>query len=376
MPGFEWIDEEEKNAVMAVFDEGGVLFAHGFDGMRKHFHIREFEQQAQEYFKVKHCLAVSSGTAAIKVALKSVGVQPGDEVITQAFNFIATVEAILDCGAVPVIANVDLSLNMDVDDLQSLISEKTKAILPVHMLGVAANMKSILKLATERGIPVVEDNCESIGATYNGQSLGTLGQAGAISFDQGKMLATGEGGMVLTNDAAVSKYACEYHDHGHEGNPDRPRGRDTHSIYGFNYRMTEMQGAVGKVHLSKLSRMLEANKERYQALEDAIGGKFRFRTIPKECVPTFDTLILVEPDEYVRKAVIDTCIQEGFGTKNLPDAMEWHCTAFWDHALSAEQVTRSQKTRKILEDAVAIPVWLRKTVDDYQRFGKLLMKLK
>ena len=376
MPGFEWIDGEEKDAVMAVFDEGGVLFAHGFDGMRKHFHIREFEQKAREYFQVKHCLAVASGTAAIKVSLKSVGVQPGDEVITQAFNFIATVEAILDCGAVPVITNVDSSLNMAVDDLKILITNKTKAILPVHMLGVSANMKAILKIATEHGIPVVEDNCESIGAKYNGQSLGTLGQAGAISFDQGKMLATGEGGMVLTNDAAVSKYACEYHDHGHESNPDRPRGRDTHSIYGFNYRMTEMQGAVGKVQLSKLSRMLEANKERYQALEDAMGGKFRFRTIPKECVPTFDTLILVEPDEYVRKAVIDTCIQEGFGTKNLPDAMEWHCTAFWDHALSAEQVARSQKTRIMLEDAVAIPVWLRKTVDDYQRLGKLLMKLK
>ena len=111
MPGFEWIDEEEKNAVMAVFDEGGVLFAHGFDGMRKHFHIREFEQQAQEYFQVKHCLAVASGTAAIKVSLKSVGVQPGDEVITQAFNFIATVEAIIDVGAKPIITNIDDTLS-------------------------------------------------------------------------------------------------------------------------------------------------------------------------------------------------------------------------------------------------------------------------
>ena len=372
MPGFEWINVEEKNAVMAVFDEGGVLFAHGFDGMRKHFHIREFEQQAQEYFQVKHCLAVTSGTAALKVALKSVGVQPGDEVITQAFNFIATVEAILDCGAVPVIANIDSTLNMDFDDLQSLISEKTKAILPVHMLGVAANMEAILDFGIERGIPVVEDNCESIGATYNGQSLGTLGQAGAISFDQGKMIATGEGGMVLTNDDAVSKYACEYHDHGHENNPDRPRGRDTHSIYGFNYRMTEMQGAIGKVQLSKLSRMLEANKERYQALEDAMDGKFRLRTIPEVCVPTFDTLILIEPNEHIRKTVIDTCIQEGIGTKNLPDAMEWHCTAFWNHALSAEQVTRSLKTKSVLESCVAIPIWLRKSADNYKRLGTLL----
>ena len=224
-------------------------------------------------------------------------------------------------------------------------------------------------------MPVVEDNCESIGAMYNGQSLGTLGQVGAISFDQGKMLATGEGGMVLTNDATVSKYACEYHDHGHEGNPDRPRGRDTHSIYGFNYRMTEMQGAVGKVQLSKLNRMLEANKERYQALEDAMGGKFRLRTIPEECVPNFDTLIIIEPDEKIRNTIIETLVSEGFGTKNLPDAMEWHCSAFWDHALSSEQVLRSQKTKKILETAIAVPIWLRKSVENYQVLGNLLAKL-
>jgi len=376
MPGFEWIDEEEKNAVMAVFDEGGVLFAHGFDGMREHFHIREFEQKAQEFFNVNHCLAVNSGTAALKIALKSVGVQPGDEVITQAFNFIATVEAILDCGAVPVIANVDSSLNMDFDDLQSLITEKTKAILPVHMLGVAANMDAILKLANQHKIPVVEDNCESIGGTYKGKFLGTLGNAAAISFDQGKMLVTGEGGMVLTNDKMISKYACEYHDHGHEGNPDRPRGRDTHSIYGFNYRMTEMQGAVGKVQLSKLNRMLEANKKRCQTLENGLDGKFQLRSIPEECIPSFDTLIVIEPDEKMRKTFIEILVSEGFGTKNLPDAMEWHCTAFWDHALSAEQVARSQKTRKMLEDAVAVPIWLRKSVEDYRVLGNLLAKLK
>ena len=136
MPGFEWIDGEEKDAVMAVFDEGGVLFAHGFDGMRKHFHIREFEQKAQEYFQVEHCLAVASGTAAIKVALKSVGVQPGDEVITQAFNFIATVEAILDCGAVPVITNVDSSLNMDFDDLQTRSSLVTFLARPPSLIAL------------------------------------------------------------------------------------------------------------------------------------------------------------------------------------------------------------------------------------------------
>ena len=122
MPGFEWIDKEEQQAVSKIFDDGGVLFAHGFDSIRKNYHVREFETSCSKYFNCNHALAVSSGTAAIKIALKAVGVKAGDEVITQGFNFIATVEAILDCGAVPVIANVDDTLNMDPDDLKNLIN--------------------------------------------------------------------------------------------------------------------------------------------------------------------------------------------------------------------------------------------------------------
>ena len=375
MPGFEWIGEEEKNAVSSIFDEGGVLFAHGFEGMRKHFHVREFESKCCERFGARHALAVTSGTSAIKVALKAVGVRFGDEVITQAFNFIATVEAILDCGAVPVIANVDDTLNMDLEDLKTLITPKTKAILPVHMLGVAAEMKGILKLASEHKLPLVEDNCEAIGGTYSGKALGTLGDVGALSFDQGKMIATGEGGMLLSNNSDIDRYSRHYHDHGHECNPNFPRGRDTHSIYGFNYRMTEMQGAIGKVQLSKLSKMLEANRNRYRALEDAMEGKFRLRKIPEECVPNFDTLTIIEPDEKLRKLFIETLVSEGFGTKNLPDAMEWHCTAYWDHALSAEQIFRSKKTKKLLEEAIAIPILLRKSVENYQILGNILAKL-
>ena len=129
MPGFEIIDEKEKNAVIDIFENGNaVFFAHGFDHLRKNFHVREFEKKCSDYFKINNCLAVSSGTAAIKVALKSLGVSHGDEVITQGFNFIATIEAILDCGAVPVIAPIDQNLNMDFDATKALITKKTKAI--------------------------------------------------------------------------------------------------------------------------------------------------------------------------------------------------------------------------------------------------------
>lgn len=375
MPGFEWIDEEEKNAVLSVFDEGGVLFAHGFDKIRKKYHVREFENKFCNLFGVNNALAVTSGTAAIKIGLKSLGVKEGDEVITQSFNFIATIEAILDCGAKPIICNVNDTLNMDPLDLENQISEKTKAIIPVHMLGVSAEMNEILNISKKYKIPILEDNCEAIGAKYNNKYLGTIGDAGILSFDQGKMIATGEGGMILTNYKEIDDYCRQYHDHGHENNPNFPRGRDTHKIYGFNYRMTELQAAVGKVQLNKLNNMLIENKNRAKKLNDILINKFEFRSIPKNSVPTWDTVIINVDNLEYREKIIKILNTDGFGTKNLPDAMEWHCSYYWDHALDSIQISKSLSTKKILEKSIAIPIWLRKSENDYEILAKKLLEL-
>ena len=376
MPGFEIIDKEEKQAINKIFDEGGVLFAHGFESLRKNFHVRNFEKKFCEKFKCKHSLAVSSGTASIKIALKAMNVKAGDEVITQAFNFIATVEAILDIGAKPIIANINDSLNMDSLDLENLINSKTKVILPVHMLGVPADMSAIKKIAKKNSLKILEDNCEAIGAKFNGKYLGTLGDAGALSFDYGKIITTGEGGMLLTNDKIIAKYAREYHDHGHENNPKLPRGKYTKTIYGFNYRMTELQGALGKVQLKKLDHIIKKNKLRYNALSGSMGNQFSFRKIPEGSEIIYDTLIFYENDKKLRDIIIRYLKQEGFGTKNLPDAIEWHCTAFWDHALPQAQIRRTQKTKRILSKAIAIPIWLKKSINDYIKLGSFLKKIK
>jgi len=372
MPGFEVIGKEERHAVNEIFVEGGVLFAHGFDRLRKRFHVRELESDCGAFFGSKDCLAVSSGTAALKVALKALGVQPGDEVITQAFNFIATVEAILDCGAIPKIANIDSSMNIDLRELEGLISKRTAAILPVHMLGISAPMGEILSLAKKRNLPVLEDNCEAIGAKYGRKYLGTLGKMGAMSFDHGKMIACGEGGLVLSQGTQVAQIAREYHDHGHENNPALPRGRDTRSRWGFNYRMTEMQAAVAKVQLRKLPWMLKENKKRYDALHGRIKNTFSIRPLPKGSTSTWDTLMLTDLTSSQKEKIITVLKDEGIGTKNIPDAMEWHCAAFWDHALDRGTVRHCQKTLKILERCVAIPIWLRRSVEDYRKLGKTL----
>ena len=186
MPGYEYINKQEKKALMKLFDEGGVLFAHGFDAMRKKYHVREFEQQMNNFFNSNSTLCVSSGTAAIKCALVGLGVKRGDEVITQSFNFIATVEAIYDLGAKPIIIGIDNTLNMCPKQLSESIGPKTKAIIPVHMLGVPAKMKEIIAIGKKNKIPIIEDACEAVGAKYDGRFVGTLCQYGIFSFDFGK----------------------------------------------------------------------------------------------------------------------------------------------------------------------------------------------
>jgi len=350
MPGFELVGDEERAAVNEVFDEGGILFRHGFDAARQRFHVVEFEEAFARYMGVSYGLAVSSGTAALRVGLASLGIRPGDEVITQAFTFVATVEAILEAGAVPVVVNGDDTLNMDPEDLNRAVTSRTRAVVPVHMLGVSAEMDAILDTAARHGLPVLEDNCESPGATYGGKQLGSLGDAGAFSFDFGKMLTTGEGGMLITDSADLDKLAREYHDHGHENNPEFPRGRDTHRIRGFNYRMGELQGAIGLAQLRKLDHIVSRNRQHYAALEEGLRRirGIEFRRVPDRCESLCDTLILQAPTEGAAAAVAARMAEAGIGTKNLPDAMEWHFAGYWDHIFSPLEMDIGELRRRLL----------------------------
>ncbi|HEX7372841.1 MAG TPA: DegT/DnrJ/EryC1/StrS family aminotransferase, partial [Thermodesulfobacteriota bacterium] len=247
MGGAELIGKEEQEAVSEVVGRG-VLFRYGFNEKRKNiFKVLDFESQFSKYAGCQYALGVSSGSAAVRVAVAALGIKRGDEVITQSFTFVATVEGVLEAGATPVLTEVDASLNMDPKNLEAKITDKTRAIMPVHMLGVPARMDEILAIARKRNIPVIEDSCQACGSGYKGKKTGTLGALGTYSFDYVKTLTTGEGGMVVTDDKKLYERACEYHDHGHVHNPEVPRGEDPHRATGFNYRMTEIQGAFGLV---------------------------------------------------------------------------------------------------------------------------------
>ncbi len=378
MPGHELVGKKELDEIKKIFNySDGVLFAHGFDQRRKNiFRVRNFEDNIKKYFKTKYVLCVTSGTAAIKIALKACGVKRGDEVITQAFNFIATVEAIVDIGAIPIIANIDSTLNMCADDLRKKITNKTKAVIPVHMLGFSANIKEIEKMCLKKKIKLIEDNCESIGGKYNNKFLGNFGNVGVMSFDFGKNITTGEGGCILTNDKKIYKYCNEYHDHGHELNPKFSRGMDTVTNPGFNYRMTELQAAVGIAQIRKLNFILKENKKRYEILKENLNRKFSIRPQVKKSQSSMDTFMFKVEDNKLRFKIVNYLRKSGIGIKNVPDAIRWHFASYWGHAISKKEIKSVNRSKLEIEKYIAIPISLRVNPRIYYKVAKQINLIK
>jgi 8-amino-3,8-dideoxy-alpha-D-manno-octulosonate transaminase len=372
MGGAELIGKEEREAVSEVIDRG-VLFRYGFDEKRQNiFRVLEFETEFCRYMGCSYALGVSSGSAALRVALAALRIQRGDEIITQSFTFVATVEAILEAGGVPVLVEVDKSLNLDPQDLEAKITHKTRAIIPVHMLGVAARMDEIMAIAGKRGIPVLEDSCQACGSSYRGKKTGTLGAMGTYSFDYVKTLTTGEGGMVVTNEKRLYDLANYYHDHGHEHNPELPRGEDSHSITGFNYRMNEFQGAVGKVQLGRLDFVLAEQRRHKAEIKKAIGEirGTEFRDLPDPAGEGGDTLAFFLPDAQAARTFNEFLAKEKIDTKILPSAMNWHFVGNWNHIIPfcpPYQTNSWPRSEALLKRAIALPISVRMSGERIQR---------
>jgi 8-amino-3,8-dideoxy-alpha-D-manno-octulosonate transaminase len=372
MGGAELIGKEEREAVSEVVDRG-VLFRYGFNEKRKNiFRVLEFEAEFCRYVGCSYALGVASGSAALRVALAALGIQRGDEVITQSFTFVATIEAILEAGGVPVITEVDKSLNLDPRDLEAKITDKTRAIIPVHMLGVPARMDEIMAVARKKNIPVLEDSCQACGSSYRGKKTGAIGAMGTYSFDYVKTLTTGEGGMVTTNDKRLYDRATYYHDHGHEHNPELPRGEDSHSITGFNYRMNEIQGAVGKVQLARLDFVLAEQRKNKAEIKKAIGEipGVEFRDLPDPAGDGGDTLAFFLPEAKAAKAFNDFLAKEKIDTKILPSAMNWHFVGKWNHIIQYCRPYRTDawpKSEALLKRAIALPISVRMSGEQIRR---------
>jgi len=341
MPGFEWLDDKEMQAVVDVMQRG-VLFRYEFANERGGvYRVREFEEAFARFTGARFALAVSSGTAALKVGLAALGVGPGDEVITQAFTFVATWEAIFETGAKPVFCEIDQSLCMDPADLEARITERTRCIVPVHMMGAQARIREIKAIADKHGIPVLEDTAQSAGGFLGGKHLGTFGAVGTFSFDSVKTLTTGEGGMMVTDDEGLYQNASEYHDHGHDHKP-VGRGNESRRFIGFNYRMMELQGALGLTQLAKLPAMVQRQQRNKAELKEALsrvpGLTFRELLDPQGDSATF--LAWFMPDAAAAERLAGLLAQGG--APAIPWGKNtWHAYPHWEHLHGMKSVVHS-----------------------------------
>jgi 8-amino-3,8-dideoxy-alpha-D-manno-octulosonate transaminase len=336
MPGFEVFGDKEKNEIMDVL-ETGVLFRYEFGEQRKGvYKVRTFEENFATYNGAGYAQAVTSGTVALKVALAVLGVGPGDEVITQGFTFVATWEAIFDVGATPVFTEIDTTLNMDPADLEKKITGRTKAIIPVHMLGSGARIDEIMAIADQHNIPVIEDTAQATGGTWHGKHLGTFGKCGTFSFDAVKTMTTGEGGMIITDDEKIWRNMSEYHDHGHDHVPNPGgRGGEGRSFIGFNYRMMELQGAIGIAQLARLDYIIASQKKNKAAMKKAVSRLpgVTFRTLVDEDGDSATFLAFFLPNREKAQAVNRILQDNGAGAISFADNT-WHYYPKWEHLLN------------------------------------------
>ena len=331
MPGFELFGEEEKKHVQDVLDSG-TLMRYNFDSQRNNqWKAREFEQAIQQKLKVSHTHLTSSGTAALITAIRALGAGAGDEIIMPAFTFVASFEAILFAGAIPVLADVDETLTLSPAAIEKAITPRTKIIMPVHMCGAMADMDAIMQIAEKYNLYVLEDACQAIGASYKGNYLGTIGHIGCYSFDFVKTVTCGEGGAIMTNDEKLYEACHQFSDHGHShiGND---RGGEGHPVVGLNFRVSELQAAVGLAQWHKLDAILEKQREIKSRLKEIItqNKDISFRKILDESGDNASFLSVFLPDRESAKTMAEQLKKAGIPCAYWFDN-NWHYVKKWEH---------------------------------------------
>ena len=332
MPGTELFGSEERKEINDVL-ETGVLFRFNNDAQRNNiWKAREMEAEVCKVVGAKYAHAVSSGSTAAQCAMVAAGIGAGDEVIVPPFTYIATIEAALMIGALPVFADIDETLCLSAEGIRKAITPRTKGVCLVHMCGQMANMDEIMEVIREHNLVLVEDAGQAMGASYNGISTGLWGVAGAYSYDFFKIATAGEGGVMVTNDEAIYKLADCYSDHGHD-HIGSNRGMENHPIIGFNYRISELHAAVGLAQTRRVPYILQKNNEHkswlMNRLKDVEG--IDFATIPDPSGDSATFLNLLLPDTYTAQATVDELNAAGVSGFNYWFTNMYHFINQWNH---------------------------------------------
>ena len=337
MPGFELFGAEERKEVNDVL-ETGILMRYGFDGPRKGiWKSKEMEQAICKRLGCNYAQLTSSGTAALSTALAALGVGAGDEVIMPAFTFVASFEAVLCVGAVPVLVDIDETLTLDPLAVRRAITPKTKCVMPVHMCGSMADLDPLLEICSKHKLVLLEDACQSIGASYKGRFLGTIGHAGTLSFDFVKTITCAEGGAVLTNNQEIFIKSDGYTDHGHD-HKGADRGADLHPFIGYNFRISELHAAVGLAQFRKLDQFLQIQRKNHRQLKEILSTvtEISFRAVPDPEGDSCTFLSWLLPTEGIAKGVVAELAEQGILAGNFYwYDNNWHYIRKWDHLFGA-----------------------------------------
>ena len=336
-PGGLEIGEEEKKQVLEVLDNKYLFRYYGPEGVESK--VRAFENAFKEKMGSPFALATSSCTGALTSALVACGVGPGDEVIVSGYTFFASCATIVAAKAIPVIAEIDETLTVDVEDLEKKITPATKAIVVVHMRGVPCDMDAVMAVAKKHDIKVIEDCAQACGTTYKGKYVGTIGDCGCFSFQYHKTITAGEGGMVLCKDARIYDRCCSYHDTAACWRPDRfARQRFEGELFcGSNFRMSELVGAVMLAQLGRLDYLLADMRKNQKRIIDQIKNTPGIKVRPRHdeegdcaiCLMFYlDSADKVGP--CVEALQAEGVAAAGVFNAGIPD---WHIYTHWTHVI-------------------------------------------
>jgi len=330
-PGGNLIDQEEEASVLETLRSRRLFRYYGpVEGPSK---VDQLEEEFAALTGVRYSLAVTSGTAALICALRGLGIGPGDEVIVPAYTWIASASAVLAVGAIPVVAEIDDTLTLDPTAIEERITPYTRAVMPVHMRGTPCQMDEILAVAHRRGLKVIEDAAQANGASYKGRQAGSIGDVGCFSLQFNKILTSGEGGMLTTDQEAVWKRALMFHDvvGGLRNNFSMEE-----TLWGINYRMPELLAAVMLVQLRRLEGLLAAMRERkrmlVQGLEEITRQKgIAFQRIADPQGEASIALILLMPDAAAASRAAQALRAENIsaGVLYRPDQVDYHVYTHW-----------------------------------------------
>jgi perosamine synthetase len=362
-----WLDEEERREVMSVLDEKALTTA-AHDGGKR---VQDFESHLRDYLGMKYVIAVNSGTSALHAALLAAGVKQGDEVLLPSFTFVATANSVVAAGAKPIFVDINREdYTIDVSDLRAKITKNSKAIIPVHLYGHVSDMDEIIELAGKHSLYIIEDACQSLGSTYKKKQTGTLALMGCFSLYASKVLTSGEGGAVTTNDDGLADMLKMIRNHG------MVEGYDTR-IFGLNLRLPELSAAIAKVQMKKLTKMLELRRRNAELLTKLllpIADRTQLKLPQETKEKKFNWYLYTVAFERnnIRDTIKDKMIKDKIGATVYYDPPV-HKTPYYQKMLSSE--ANLTNTNWASEHVLSLPVHPLITDRDIERIESSLKKI-